>query len=330
MTPETIPGMERYSVRTTGNLIDTVQLEQDPLVTELVIGQPQFRPLMGERIMRRILVRNFNFDWTTLGTEHLEDIDTERAMRAPIRTVDWEPGTGNSRLRRFSLGVRKDQDEIRNAHSILRMRERSAMLAKRIVTLNIERIRRDLLLDSATYPAGHVVTIGGGDEWDTANGDSKTDVGAAAAAVAAATGLMTEDLVVALAKDSYEAAKLDPVFLAARQNIRNDGITAQELARYWDVKRVDVYNAVEKDSAGAIVPMYSDKAVVYYEGGPQIDTEFGDFEFAVTFGWGLGVASVPYWDPHTSTWVFPWTDYADPQVISSQCAALIENCSSLV
>ena len=134
--------------------IINVQLGEDALVTELILGQPQALVMPGSRIFRDTPVTSYQFQYEQRGTEHLDDVDTERAMRAEIKIGDWKTETVVDRLRRYSFGVLKDEDEISNAHPNLRVREVSASLSRRIVELNLERIKRDLLTATTSYGDG--------------------------------------------------------------------------------------------------------------------------------------------------------------------------------
>lgn len=315
--------------RVAENPIINVMLGNDALVTELVLGTPQDLRLPGESILPPITVDGYQFKWTKLGVEHLKQIDTERGMRAPIAHGDWRAETEGAILKRFSFRVLKDADEISNAEPSLRIRERSAMLARRIVRLDIERRRRDILMASGTYPVANVLAIAGGSEWNTANGDSRADVRSMVNSIVTSTGVMPEELVVWLSLAAFEAAKDDPVFLAVRSNFTADTPDEVALARYWGVGRVWTSNPVELKDDGTVGAMYSDSALIYWPGtGSAYDTEYGDFRFGATFTWNRGVASTPYYDNTITSWSFPWTDYALPKVITPGAAALITNCAA--
>ena len=127
----------------TENPIESVQLDTDPMITDLVVGTPSRSDYPSSRLAKRITVPSWIFKYTTFGTEHLEDHDTERAMRAELKSSDWEADTATAKLRRFGWSITKDIDEITNAHPTLRIRERSASQAREIVTRDIEtRLRR--------------------------------------------------------------------------------------------------------------------------------------------------------------------------------------------
>lgn len=322
-------------VRATENPIVNVQLGTDPMVTQLVLGQPQAVRFPGMEILRPISVDAWTFKYTVYGKEHLGHFDTRRGMRAPIRHTDWKVSTVTEGLERYSFSTVRDQDELNNAAPSLAVRERSATLSRRIVEMDIERKIRDLLLDSTTgYAANHIITLGAGNEWDDAtNGDSKASIRTLSKQIAVDTGLQPADMHVFLPMAALEAAKDDPTFLAIRANWTSDISDEMALAKYWGVGRVWSANPVEIDTSSPddVVAMYGDTAIVYYPGDAAgYDTTYGDLHFGATFKWNKGVASTPWYDNKTTSWYFPWTDYAKEAVTNYLCGGLVLNTSSLV
>lgn len=315
--------------RAAENPLINVQLQNDPTITALVLGTPQDLRLPGELILQPIKVDAWQFKWTRLGNEHLEQIDTERGLRAPIKHGDWKASVETDILRRFSFRILKDQDELTNAEPTLNIRERSALLARRIVRLDIERRRRALLLNTASYPGANVKTIASGSEWNTANGDSKSDVREVVSAIVTSTGVMPDEIQCWLSLASFEAAKADPVYMAIRSNWTDTMPDEAALAKYWGIGKITVSNPVELKADKTVGSMYGDCALFWWSGaGSAWDTEYGDFRFGGTFGWNRGVASAPYYDNTTTSWSFPWTDYANPKIITPGAGGLILNCSA--
>ena len=304
-----------------------VQMNDDPTVTRLVVGTPQRLPFVGDKLIMPIRVPKFSFEYWTFNTEHLDTYQTKRAMRAPIKHGDWTATTISDRLERYSFRVLKDADEIGNAHPRLRIRQRSAELARRIVTMDIEREIRDMVIDSANYPVAHVQTLGAGSEWNSAGGDSRANVRALMSQIISAIPVMPEDLIMFLPLASLEAALDDPQFLAARHNFSTDTAGPDALARYWGIGRVWSGNPVDKDeTTGVVGPMYPDVAILYYPGeGASFDTTYGDITWAVNFKLNMGVASKAWYDDLHTAWSFPWHDYAAPRIINRNAAGLIEN-----
>ena len=309
--------------------IENVQNGVSPLITDLVLGQPQATFFPGSKILRPITAPNFVFQYSTWGTERLERYETERAMRAPIKHGSFKVDQVPAKLKRFSFGTLRDLDEISNAHPSLSLTEKCTAFSKTIVDMDIERRKRDLLLATGSYAAGNTLAIAGGSEWDTAGGDSKSNIQTVAKAICRKTGLQMEQLSVFLSWEALTAAKLDPIFIASRMNYDASTPTLAALQEYWGVGPVWSANPIEIDENGDLVPMYGDVAIIYYPGNaPDYDTNWGDLTFGVDFKWNKGVASTPFILPQHTSYFFPWTDYANPAIINGNAGGLITNCSS--
>lgn len=300
----------------------------DPILTELALGQPQMGIMPGAQILKRITAPAMTFQFPRYGVERLKSYDTERSMRAPIKHAEFGVEMESGTLKRFSFSALWDQDELANADGWLNLASRSVEFARGIVEMDIERRRRNLLIDPASYPVGNVVAIGAGNEWGTVGGNFKSNVDTVVAAIIAATGLQRSSLKMFLPNQSLEAAKQDVVFNAARANYNVNPPTIEELRAYVDIGQIWTANPVEADDADVVSPMYPDVAIIYFDGNtPDFGAmnDWGTFTFGVDFTWNKGVASAPWYDPlHTSTH-YPWTNYSNPAILTPASGGLITN-----
>jgi hypothetical protein len=156
--------------------IDNTQLI-DPVVSNLVIGQPQTRFWPGDMLAPPVVVPTIVFQYTEYGVERLMDYEIERAYRANMKTVDFEVETHTDRLRRYTVAVKRDQDELLNADPSLSMRERCAALSREIVQTEMERKVHTMVATAGSFSTVTAVT----NQWDGASGDSRTERVATAA-----------------------------------------------------------------------------------------------------------------------------------------------------
>jgi hypothetical protein len=321
---------EMDGLRGAENPAINMQLGMDPLITELVLGTPQARVFPGQLILKPIRVPNLTFMYQTWGTEHLRHYNTERAMRAPINHADFAPSTATGSLKRFSFGHLRDQDEFNNAQSVLGLREKSAGIARRWVDMDIEQRCATILTTAGNY-SGNVNAKAGGTEWNASGGtDMKTDIDAALTILSAATGLAPEDFTIFMPMLTLNAAKADPVFLAARTYTSGASAPGIDAIRdYLGVKRVWTANPVQVSDAGVVSQLYGDICLIYFEGDfNAYDTEYGDQVFGASFKWNKGVASEPFYIPERTSWFFPWTDYWNGQILNASYGYLITNCAA--
>lgn len=301
----------------------------DPVLTRLVVGQPQYKPYPGTALAPPITVSTKTFKWVSYGKERLMDYgEIRRALRADIKVIDWEVSTESDTLDRYSVAVKKDVWELENATDSIGIQVKSADLARQVIELKMERLVKTMIDTAGSYDTGHVNAAA--NCWDSASGDSRVDVRAACALIAGKTGIPYEDMVVFLPEDSYQAALNDPTFLAARFNFSTDTPGYDALARYWGVGRVWSANPIVSADDGTVSSLYSDIAVVYYPGNaPMYDSTYGALHWAVSFKWAQqmrGGAYRPWYDERSTSWYFPWEDFCKVRVINNSCAAKITNC----
>lgn len=308
--------------------VDDVQ-GVDPVITALVLGFPPTLSLPGELIMPAISVPNFSFQFATHGTEHLRQLDTERAMRAPIEEVPWTVSFSTAKLKRYSLGSLVDEDEIRNAQEPVRVAAVSAFVAREGVRLDLETKRAALLGIAGTYPTS--VTLGAGSEWNGASGDSLDDISTGATVIASTgTAIQRNMLSVALLGRSLEAAQNDPQFRAFLTGSgRISPLASQEdLRDYWRVREVIAGDVSVIDDAGAITELWPDMAILFYRGIDQadFDTIRGTRVFSVRFvSRTFGFSATPISMPRHTSILYPWHEHTLPVVTDASAGYAIFN-----
>jgi hypothetical protein len=307
-----------------------VQGNIDPLITSLVVGAPFRRRFPSELILRNITVDNWTFAYQVYGYEKFLAYDTERSLRAEIRTSERKTTQATGKLRRFTHAMVRDEDELANAAANMRVRELDAIQARYIVMSDIERIIQTLLTTTTNYPASHRLAIAGGSEWNAAGGDSRANIQAQASAIAADTGVSIGDVSVFLTDASFNAALSDPKLLTALHYSTTDTANETILARYWGVREVVVANPITYSAAGVVSALYADIAILFVRdvNGADWDTTYGDFNFAVNFRWNKGTALRAWYNPLNTSWYSPWQDYASPKIVNSSLGAIITNTST--
>lgn len=131
------------------------------------------------------------------------------------------------------------------------------------------------LLDTANYEAGHVVTIGAGNEWDTANGDLRATLGAMVLKVADAAHGRPEDVRVTMSTHAMRAAiqapdiadKLKYVDRSTLGQITPEAVSA--VSGYLFGAQVRAFNPTSVTVTGSgttRAPLLSDAAIVTYAG----------------------------------------------------------------
>lgn len=326
-----------------GDRIAQSQLDFDPIVTGLVVGKPMRRNHLGAMLFREIPATALQVRVASMGDEHRIVRDAERALRAAYQTSDRDVEAALKRLHRHSWATIADVEELANAQSImsqfgqqlpLQTREVKSRLAQLVVEMSMEQRRAETALAAASYSAATPdldVTLAGGSEWDDGTGgDSRADVRALAATLAAANSVTIQDIIVYLSSESFQAAESDPTYIAKLSGtvVNPDG--AARLATYWGVGGVVVGDAFAFDpDTGAYSSLYGDVAILRVDPaiGAQYDTEFGAGDSFVRFT-HRGVAMQPWVERKTTTWYFPWDGWELADQVDTTAAAIIRNCAA--
>ena len=312
------------------------EVQISPLITELVTGTP-ILPGGRFRFFKEFTIQTTTAVFREYDRSHLVHVETRRASSA-----EYAHRTPKSRLKEVAL----DRDSFEGRADIDDMKKAGfaggdpLYGARRIndgryaIELAKEVRAKDLLTTTANYPAGHFTTLASGSEWNAAGGDSRTDIGAAAAVLRASTGIGRGGLTVGLSGAAVEAAKSDPVFLATRTAALKDTFPSEaELAAYWGVKEVFSFDPISTASAAydsPLVPIWGDVAIVFHDGlnPATFDPVAGQQVFGATFKFASGIAQAPYVRREISSWIWPWDEWNLIELIYPAAGYLILNCSA--
>jgi len=314
------------------------QFQIEPALTNLVLGVPRPLGFPGLEILRPWQVPAWEYRWTTFGSERHAVKDAKRGPSAQIKHSTFGIATTSGKQERYSWKYGFDLDQFSAADQRLGIAEKCAANARSIVEMAMEWERADLLTTAATYPAANRLAIGAGDEWDdTTPGDPRDHVRTVVDAVADANGLDDEEISVFLPREVYRAAIADADFITFKRNqttgLGGNAFTVkaqnlQLLASYWEVGKVWTANMRYQNTAGVMVPMYGDVAIVYYDGdmvSQAWDISQGQYEFGRTAMWNRGIAQAPYMEEDTTTRWYPWHGYQEPLITNSALAGIITN-----
>ena len=165
-----------------------LQLEQAAIVTGYVLGQRQQTQMLTELILPIQSVGGKLFQYETVGSEYLEEVDTERADGAPYATSTWTRSSQTAQIYRYSFATSEDYQTVTPfAEPSLRLDARNAAFARSVVRQNRERIRAAAIFDGTAYPAAHTVDITG-TEFNSVGGDVFATVSAGIQALMDAHG----------------------------------------------------------------------------------------------------------------------------------------------
>lgn len=329
-----LPGAAGVLAIEAGDLVQNYQIGIDVPITDLVLGQPRLRMMLGEKIFRPIEVPALRFSYTEYGLEGFEVKDALRGMRAKIQHSDFVLDQIPEKLKRYSWASLADRDEIGNADAFanaqgldLRVRRKYTSLAQMIVDVSIEQERADIVLAAASYSQSTPdLDLTMGTAWNDTGGDSRTAVRAQASALAAANGVQIEDIKAFITHETLEAAQDDPTWLAKRANFDDKTPTVGQLADYWGIGGVEVGDAYRTDDGATVVSMYGDICVLRVDvPTADYDVTEGRLDSFCRFTWSRfgGVALESWFEKFYTSHVFPWEEYETAATVNVTAAAII-------
>ncbi len=291
--------------------IDAWRPSDPALLAGLDQGDFQYAAWPGDLILPEVLVQatqgtngSLSIEIPTWGTEHFEVHETDRPIGASYNFIQADPTTTTQKLLLKGIAAKKDIRVVRKADSFLNISGRHAALALRALQLGREVAIRNLVQTTGSYTASHATALT--TEWDHASGNSKGDWDTLFATMLASSGIPRQLMTITLCSyDALQAAYDDPTFIAQRTSTLGTSPQAadlQELARYWQVRRVNVADCRARIS-GTIQSLWGDVAVAHWAGdtaggidvgGLSLEDFMGMPLMGATFTGNPGIAAVPY------------------------------------
>lgn len=299
------------------------------LLTGIALGTagPTVHP--ADLIIPTVFTNKERFEYPVWDENHLIEHDANRPPKAEFREVDFGVSFRDGRMKRYGLKTSADEDELANADSLLRLRDRKILRAKGAVERSVAKVKTDFLLD----PANHGTVI----DATTAefNVDSQTTIRAAyAALLATSSGQYNQRSIrLFLSDSSHQAALEDPIFSAILANTNHALADLELLADNWGWKRYreNVFSIPtnrKTEKSAPVTDAWGDTALMWIDTripGDFAATEWGE---EIPFSWvtqNRGTAGVPFLDENKTTWNFPWTAHGVPESHTPTSSVLIIN-----
>lgn len=195
-----------------------------------------------------------------------------------------------------------------------------------IIGLEREIAAAELATAAATYDADHVNALVGAARWDNEASTPTNHVMTAVETIRAATGMRPNTIVMGGAV--YSKIRTHPDVL---QQIRYaDGkqiANKEDLARLWDVGRVEVGDAIYVDADDDPTDVWGKHVVVAYTAVGSIS------RYEPSYGYGYNLAGTPmveqaYYDRDVNSWLYPVTEEWTNEVVGKDAGYLIQNAIS--
>ncbi|EKE78435.1 major capsid protein [Oceanibaculum indicum] len=260
----------------------------------------------------------------TFGKEAFQQYSLRRAPGADTPRVSFGYQGAPYSLVQDAIEVPVPREHQRDASVMpgIDLGTRAVNFGMRIVMQALEVDRAAIALNAANYDNDHKVALTSGDKWSAETGTPSADIDTAKEAVRASTGMIANTVL--LSAVAFNAARNNANVLERFKYTSSDSVTADMLAKLWDVERVVVGRAISADDAGAFSDIWGNNAVVAYVPASPAGMEQPSYGYTYRMR-GHPAVEQAYWDQRSKSWIYGVTMERAPVLTGMAAGYLIQN-----
>lgn len=274
----------------------------NPILTTHVQGYKQ-AGLVGGVLFPRVPVEVSGGQILEFGKESFQLYNARRAPGAGTKRIQFGYLGKPFALLNDALEAPVPREYLRDASKVpgIDLGTRAVNLVMRSLLLGLEVGQAALALDAARYDANHKVALAGADKWSDAGSDPSAQIEDYRNAVRASTGVYPNVLL--LSAQAFSALRTNQKIKDQFKYTSPDSITAEMLAKYFNLERVAVGEAVTADDAGAFSDVWGNNAVLAYV--PQNPTGMEEPSYGYTYTMqGHPLVEDAYYDNNAKSWIY--------------------------
>lgn len=274
----------------------------DPILTTVVQG---YMPpdLVGSALFPRVPVQTTGGQVLEFGKEAFKQYATRRAPGTATKRITFGYLGKHYSLENHSLEAPVPREFMRDASKVpgIDLGSRATKLVMNVHLLELEIQAASIALNVANYDINHLLTLSGSSKWTDSSAEPGKDVGAAREAIRSSCGLYP-NLMLISAK-VFEGLRDNPQVQERFKYTGRDSITADMIARMWNLERIVVGGAVTSDDAGNMSDVWGMGAVLAYVPTAPMGAEQPSYGYTYTME-GHPLVEVPYWDNNAKSWIY--------------------------
>lgn len=311
-----------------------IRLKQNPILTSLLLGMGQ-GTFIAEKLFPRLPQSLSSVMLAQVSDERFRKYNLRRAPGAPTKRIDIKYDGKVYTVDQYSVEVPlprellRESDESRrlNVGNYLDISRIAMVTANDILALDYEIEVATLATTPATYASGHVMALAGATKWSAETGTPVDDIDAAHNLIRKKIGKRANKLV--LSADAFIAVKNNTQVRSYLPDSQLGAPTLAQLANIFNVKVIEIGDAIWKDETDAGLDVWGNNAVLSYV--PEFANSSGDISLAEpAFGFtnvmdGHPYAETPYYDNSAKSWIYGATYERRPNVAYNTAAVLFQN-----
>lgn len=298
----------------------------DPVLTNVARGFVQ-QDLAGMALFPAVPVMLGGGNIIQFGREEFRQYNIRRAPGAATKRIPMGYAGTPYALLQDALEMPVPREHMRDASRQpgIQLGTVATQKAMRIAMLSLEVEQAGLARNTASYPASNRVALGAGSRWSDAAVNPSATIETGREAIRAAVGVYPN--LALLSARAFAACRNNPAILDRFKYTSSESVTAEMLARLWDIDRVVVGRSVTADAADVTTDVWGTDAILAYTAIGAIDNAQPSFAFTYTME-GHPLVEQAYWDNSTKSWIYPVTYERAPVIAGGGAGYLIQTAAA--
>ena len=295
----------------------------NPILTTHVQGYKQ-PGLVGQSLFPRVPVEVSGGQILEFGKESFKLYNPRRAPGAGTKRISFGYLGKPFSLFNDALEAPVPREYLRDASVVpgIDLGTRAVNLVMRSILLGQEVAQAALALDAAQYDANHKVALLGAAKWSDPASDPIAQMDTYKEAIRSSIGINPNTLT--LSAVAFGALKTNVKVREQFKYTTADSITAQMLAKLFELERVEVGGAVAADDAGAFTDVWGNNAVLAYVPTNPSGMEEPSYGYTYTMA-GHPLVEEPYYDNNAKSWIYGVGHEAAPVLSGITAGYLVQN-----
>lgn len=295
----------------------------DPILSNVAQGY-KHPERVGFNLFPRVPVQQRGGQIIEFGRESFKRYNTRRAPGANTKRIQFGYEGKPFALVQDSLEGKVPIEHMQDANQVpgVNLGSRAVNGVMNILSLSLEIEQAGVALNAANYATNNKDTLSGTDQWTDPTSDPAKQLREYGEAVRAAIGLRPNTL--NLSASGFNALAEHPKIQERFKYTSSDSITKEMLARLFNLRRVEVGEAVYMDEGSDVMQdVWGNAAVLAYV-PEQIDSEeTPSFGYTYTLE-ANPMVEEPYYDNSAKSWIYPVMYDRTPVLAGMEAGFLIQ------
>lgn len=253
----------------------------DPILSEVALGY-RHPTNVGMALFPSIGVPAAGGNILEFGREDFKLYNTRRAPGDPVKQIQFGHAGKPYALTNDALDAKTPREHQRDAEQVpgIDMLSRAVNRTMQVMHLALEKEQADLARDAANYVIPNKVALSGTDQFsDLANSDPAGVIQDAVNAIQAAAAV--DPNVIVISRSVFNVLKHHPALVDKIKHTQVGVVTAELMASFFDVARVEVGKAIYLGDDDVTVDVWGKDIIVAY--APELPTGMDEPSYGYTY-----------------------------------------------